>query len=274
MLRWLCIILSLFLLSLLALPVVRAVPFMASVIPGRILSFTWNPSSGDFGFFLALYGSLLLVLVSLPLALGMAWGITYQLVRTPQPRLRRVVVSILQSANSVPSVVIGIWGIDQLVPFIRSVQGTGYCVLTCIIALVVLSLPTTVLLLKHSFEEYLLVYRGLERSLGLSWWESTRFFIHSAREQLRQVVLFTFGRLFGETTVVLMLSGNSLIPPTGMFKGFRTLTSSIALEMAYATGRHEQALYALATISIVCLALAATLGKTRARRAGAPLAAS
>lgn len=272
MLRWICIFLSVSLLALLILPMARAVPFISTVVPASVLSFTWNPASDNFGFFLALFGSLLLVLVSLPFAMGLAWGVTYQLVKTPAARLRSVVISILQAANSVPSVVIGIWGIDQLVPFVRSVNGTGYSVLTCAIALVVLSLPTTVLLLRHSFEEYLLVYRGLERSLRLSWWESTLFFMRSAREQLRQVWLFTFCRLFGETTVVLMLSGNSLIPPTGMFQGFRTLTSSIALEMAYATGRHEQALYALATISILCLALAATLGKTRTRKPSASLA--
>ena len=272
MLRSLCILLSVFLLALLLVPMARALPFLSSVVPASILSFDWNPTAGEYGFFLSLFGSLLLVLLSLPLSVALAWGVTYQLVKTPSARLRNVVVSILQAANSVPSVVIGIWGIDQLVPAVRTVQGTGYSVLTCTIALVVLSLPTTVLLLKHSFEEYQLVYSGLERSLGLGWWESTRFFLRSAREQLRQVWLFTFCRLFGETTVVLMLSGNSLIPPNGMFKGFRTLTSSIALEMAYATGRHEQALYALATISIFCLALAATLGRTQARKPNAPLA--
>ena len=135
MLRWLCILLSLFLLALLLVPLARAVPFISSVVPASIFSFSWNPPVGEYGFFLSLFGSLLLVVLSLPLSIALAWGVTYQLVKTPSNRLRDVVVSILQAANSVPSVVIGIWGIDQLVPVIRSVGGTGYCVLTCTIAL-------------------------------------------------------------------------------------------------------------------------------------------
>jgi phosphate transport system permease protein len=270
MLRWMCLVISLFLLSLLLLPMARAVPFMSGGLDLGVLSFSWNPSSGEYGFLLSLFGSLMLVALSLPPAVALAWGVTYQLVKTPAHRLKGVVLSVLQAANSIPSVVIGIWGIDQLVPFIRSVKGTGYSVLTCTVALVVLSLPTTVLLLKQSFEEYLVVYNGLERSLGFRWWDSTRYFLRTAREQLRQVWLYTFCRLFGETTVVLMLSGNSQILPDGMFKGFRTLTSSIALEMAYATGRHEHALYALATLSIFCLAVVATVGRRPRTRLSHP----
>jgi len=199
----------------------------------------------------------------LPLSVALAWGLAYQLIKTRALRLKSLVLSILQAANSIPSVIIGIWGIDQLVPFIRTVKGNGYSVLTCTLALVVLSLPTTVLLLKQAYEEHLLVYDGLERSLGFGFWESTRYFVRSTGEQMRQIWLYTFCRLFGETTVVLMLSGNSVLLPDGLFKGFRTLTSSIALEMAYATGRHEHALYALATVSIFCLGIAATLGRRR-----------
>ena len=271
MLRWICVVLSVLLLSLLLLPMARAMPFAQGGLESTgALSFLWDPGMGKYGFLLSLFGSLLLVLLSLPGSVALAWGIAYQLTRTPAARLRGTVLAILQAANSVPSVVIGIWGIDQLVPFVRTIKGTGYCLITCMVALTVLSLPTTVLLLKQAYREYLVVFEGLERSLGFGWWESTRYFLRTAREQLWQIWLYTFCRLFGETTVVLMLSGNSLVRPDGLFKGFRTLTSSIALEMAYATGRHEHALYALATLSIFCLAAVATLGKRRRAEAAPP----
>lgn len=261
MLRWSCAGISLLLLALLLLPMARAVPFVTEGFDlASTFSVTWKPAEGQYGLFLALAGSLLLVLLGMPLTLVLSWGVTYQLVHTRAERLKGVTFAALQAANAIPSVVVGIWGIDQLVPLVRSVRGNGYSLLATAVALVVLTLPTTVLLLKQAYEEYRLVYAGLERSLDFGWLDSTRYFIRSTKEQLREIGLYTFCRLFGETTVVLMLSGNSVLLPRSPFQGFRTLTSSIALEMAYASGRHEHALYVLAALSVLCLAAVVTLG--------------
>lgn len=268
MIRGVCIWLSLFLLALLALPVARAAPFFSDGLHS-VFTFDWDPARQRFGMLLSLLGSFEMVLLSLPLTMVCAWGLAYQLTHTRAVRLRSTVLSLLRAANSIPSVVIGIWGINQLAPAVRQLRGTGYCIVTTVVALTVMTLPTTCLLLAQAYGEYRQKYQGLERSLDFGWAESTRFFLKSARAEVRHVWLYTYCRLFGETTVVLMLSGNAILVPSGPFMGFRTLTSSIALEMAYATGKHEQALYVLAAASVLCTAVAIVFGPTQRLRAAA-----
>ncbi len=76
------------------------------------------------------------------------------------------------------------------------------------------------------------------------------------------------GRAVGETMAVIMVAGNALQLPTSVLDPVRTLTSNIALEMGYATGRHRQALFATGVVLfviIMILNLSATL-VTRRRK--------
>lgn len=47
---------------------------------------------------------------------------------------------------------------------------------------------------------------------------------------------------------VIMVAGNQCAMPRSLFRGARTLTANIALEMGYATGLHRGALLATAVV--------------------------
>ncbi len=51
-------------------------------------------------------------------------------------------------------------------------------------------------------------------------------------------------RALGETMAVLMVAGNVVQDPSGLFEPVRVLTANIALEMAYAMGNHRASLFA------------------------------
>ena len=59
---------------------------------------------------------------------------------------------------------------------------------------------------------------------------------------IRSGAVLQTGRALGETMAVLMVCGNVVQVPGSWFEPARTLTANIALEMAYATGRHQQGL--------------------------------
>jgi ABC-type phosphate transport system permease subunit len=67
-----------------------------------------------------------------------------------------------------------------------------------------------------------------------------------------------------------MVTGNALDLPRSPLDPIRTLTSNIALELGYASGKHQQALFATGVIlfvMIMILNLAATAtSRRRARR--------
>jgi phosphate transport system permease protein len=59
------------------------------------------------------------------------------------------------------------------------------------------------------------------------------------------------GRSVGETMAVIMVAGNQSVIPKSPFRGLRTLTANIVLEMGYASDLHREALIATAVVLFV-----------------------
>ena len=68
-------------------------------------------------------------------------------------------------------------------------------------------------------------------------------------------VILGIGRAIGETMAVIMIAGNQPRMPKGLFKGVRTLTSNIVMEMGYAADLHKEALIATAVVLFVFILL-------------------
>lgn len=243
----------LFSLLLLVLPIYRSLPFFAQYPISNWLSLNWSPEENHYGLLLSLAGSFFLVSLCLPLILLLAWPLGWQLFHCKNTSFKALALSLLQTLNALPSVALGIWGIQQIVPLTRKLSGTGYGLIPTIFVVSIMILPTASLLFLELLRTYKRRYASIEKSLRLNFLESTVLFVKCSRSELKHLATHVFCRVFGETTLVLMLSGNSLMFPESIFSGFRTMTSSIALEMSYASGPHESALYALATLSIVLL---------------------
>ena len=69
--------------------------------------------------------------------------------------------------------------------------------------------------------------------------------VPSAKSGILASVILGMGRAIGETMAVIMVAGNTVQLPKSIFSPVRTLTSNIAVEIAYAeAGAHTQALFA------------------------------
>ena len=69
------------------------------------------------------------------------------------------------------------------------------------------------------------------------------------------VVLVPWVREIGETMAVIMVAGNQPRMPEGIFRGVRTLTANIVIEMGYASGLHREALIATGVVLFVFILL-------------------
>ena len=64
-------------------------------------------------------------------------------------------------------------------------------------------------------------------------------------------IVLGIGRAIGETMAVVMVAGNQPRMPAGLFKGLRTMTANIVLEMGYAADLHREALIATGVVLFV-----------------------
>ncbi len=250
--KFIVLLLMLILVFMLAYPLVNSWDFFMEIPISNWLSFDWEPDDDYFGMGIQMTGSFLLVLTTLPLAIIMGWVISLQLVENRKNWLNPAIVGILEVWISLPSIIIGIWAIIEIIPVVRNIfGGNGYSLLAATIGMTIFIMPTCTLLFYRSYLLHLDQYQGLESSFQMSVLSRSELFIKSQPTAVIGTINYIFCRIFGETMVVLMVSGNSLQVPGNLLDGFRTLTATIAMEMGYASGMHATALFAMASVAII-----------------------
>ena len=79
----------------------------------------------------------------------------------------------------------------------------------------------------------------------------SRLWFRQQNRELWQRVILGIGRAIGETMAVMVVVGNQARIPDSIFKGVRTLTTNIVIEMGYATDLHREALIATGVVLFV-----------------------
>lgn len=218
-----------------------ALPTISSPGPGGPLDWLWLPSQGRFGILPMCVGSLALALLALglgwPLALGLACWLLTEESATARP-LTRFVNGLIRFMTTVPTVVYGFAAVFLLTPLARTVLGgTGMCLASAAVMLVLLVLPTMVLILMAGLRPRLdrLCPWGL--ALGFSRLDLLRLFVlPGSGRTLASAAVLGFGRAVGDTLIPLMLAGNATQVPGSLAESMRSLTAHMALVTANEVG--------------------------------------
>jgi phosphate transport system permease protein len=184
------------------------------------------------------------------------------------PSVAKIYRRIIELLAGIPSVVYGFWGLVVLVPLINKISPPGTSLLAAIFILTVMILPTIALMADGSLSNVPKSYLEGAAALGFSRWRTIRDVVFpAAKSGLFTGVILETGRAIGETMAVLMVSGNIVQTPKSIFDPIRTLTTNIALEMAYAVGDHRSALFVsgvvLMGIIILLVSVAEKLSRGR-----------
>lgn len=205
----------------------------------------WYPLEGQFDMTPMILASIVVTLgaVAVALPLGLANAIYLQYYAAPnRARVFRLLLNLLAG---IPSVVFGLWGLTRLVPLITQWQPPGASLLAAIVVLALMILPTMALTSASalaSLPRHLLA-GGMALGLGRKT-QILFILLPAARTGIASGVLLATARALGETMAVLMVAGNVVQMPTGLFEPVRVLTANIALEMAYAMDEHRASLFA------------------------------
>lgn len=224
---------------------------------------SWDPSSHFYNLLPMIAGSLLITLGAILIAtpLGVVCGIYYQYLA---PRwIALPLRSLIELLAGIPSVIYGFWGLVTLVPLLYHLAPPGANLLAGSLVLSIMILPTISIFFASGIKSIPPHVLASANALGLS--QSTilsKIIIPSCRGSLINSVLISLGRALGETMAVLMVSGNIVQIPSSVFDPVRTLTSNIALEMAYALDEHRSALFMCGFVLLLTVAILSIVAHT------------
>jgi len=218
-----------------------------------LIGTVWRPEEGRFGALPLLAGSLLVSLGASAGAVPLGIGMGLFLVEVAPPLLADLMRRLLRAMAAVPSVVFGFVALDLVVPWIRArFGGLGLSLMAASIVLTAMVLPTVAAVAEDALRAVSPALREGAYALGASQGQvAWRLVLPAARRGLAAAAVLALGRALGETTAVLMVMGNAAAFPRSPVDPARTLTSAVALEMAYAAGRHRQALFACGALLLV-----------------------
>ena len=214
------------------------------------------------------------------IAVGVPIGIftaVYMVYFCPKP-VYKVMKPLTELMAGIPSVVYGFFGLVVMVPLIREVfDCKGNVMLTAILLLGIMILPTIIGVSEAAIRAVPGKYYQGALALGATK-ERSIFFaaLPAAKSGILAAVVLGIGRAIGETMAVIMVAGNQTMMPKGIFKGVRTMTANIVLEMGYAADLHREALIAtgvvlftfILIINLVFAALKESGGYSRWRKLG------
>lgn len=259
-LRMMAVVSALILVLIVLFLVSQAMPALHELKWHRFWSdLSWHPSAGatagQFNIMPMLAGTLLTTLGAILLAgpLGIASAL-FSVYYAPAS-VRGVYRHFLKILTGVPSVVYGFWGLVVLAPILGRFHPPGQNLLTAILVLSIMILPTVALLSDMALRGVRAEYLQAAHAMGFS---RSGFILGVAmpvaRPGIAAAVLLAVARAMGETMAVLMVAGNVVAIPSSLFDPVRTLTANIALELGYAMDFHRSTLYVsgLLLMAAVC----------------------
>ncbi len=218
----------------------------------------WYPTSDppDFGIFPLIIASLLVTLCSAAVAIPLGVMTAIYLAEIASRRVKEVAKPMVELLASLPSVVIGFFGMVVVAPFLQNVFDipTGLNLFNASLMLAFMSVPTICTISEDAIASVPVELKEASLALGATHWESmVRVIIPASLSGLSTAVILGMSRAIGETMVVLMVAGGAAMIPMSIFDPVRPMPASIAAEMAEAPfrGDHYYALFATGMVLFV-----------------------
>jgi phosphate transport system permease protein len=218
-----------------------------------LTSSDWDPVSKQFGALPFIFGTLvssgIAVCIAVPLSIATAVFLT----EIAPYWLRQMLTIFIELLAAVPSVILGLWGIFVMVPWLRehlfpSLRATlgflplfkgpiyGVSILAGGIIIAIMVLPIITSVSREILRSVPNLQREAAYALGATKWEVTRIAVLSyAKRGLFGAVILGLGRALGETMAVTMVIGNRPQIVASLFAPGYTLASVIANEFTEAT---------------------------------------
>lgn len=199
--------------------------------------YIWQPISAihKYNIIPLLIGSLKATLVALLFAVPIALAAAVYVSQLCPPRLREWLKPGIELLAGIPSVVLGFFSLLIMASLFQSVFGyeSRLNAFVAGIALGLAIIPVVFSIAEDALTSVPAAYIQGALALGSTRWQAAwKIVVPAAIPGVFAAVVLGFGRGIGETMVVLMASGNASIMSASLFDSTRTITATIAAELA------------------------------------------
>jgi phosphate transport system permease protein len=198
--------------------------------------YIWQPvPARKFNIVPLIIGSLKATLVALVFSIPLALGAAIYVSQMAPARLKEFIKPAIELLAGIPSVVLGFFALVVLSGVLQSMFHTPSR-LNALVAGIALGLAVIPVIFSISEDALTSVpksYTQAALAVGASKWQAAwQIVLPAAMPGVFAAMVLGFGRAIGETMIVLLASGNASIVSWSILDSARTITATIAAELA------------------------------------------
>ena len=197
----------------------------------------WVPVSENprFGLLALLIGTLKVTIIAMLIAGPLAVLAALYTSCFASKRVKEIIKPIIEMLAAFPSVVIGFFALMVLATFFQDVFGYDSRLNAFIggVAMALAAIPIIYTISEDALAAIPKTYTEASLALGASKWQTAFFVVlPAATPGIFAALLLGVGRVFGETMIALMATGNAALVSANPFESVRTFAATIGSEMA------------------------------------------
>ena len=203
----------------------------------NLLGTEWQPVSDNprYGLIPLLVGTLKITLIAILIAAPIAILAALFSAAFAPSWLRELIKPAVEILAGFPSVVIGFFALMVMATFFQDLFGYGARLNAFVggVAMALAAIPIIFTVTEDVMTSVPGSYKEASLALGASKWQ-TAFFVTlpAATPGIFAALLLGIGRIFGETMIALMATGNAVLISANPFESVRTFAATIGAEMA------------------------------------------
>jgi phosphate transport system permease protein len=150
-------------------------------------------------------------------------------------KTKEIIKPVIEMLAAFPSVVIGFFALMVLASFFQNVFGYDSRLNAFVggVAMALAAIPIIYTISEDALSSIPKTYTEASLALGASKWQTAFFVIlPAATPGIFAALLLGVGRVFGETMIALMATGNAALWSANPFESVRTFAATIGAEMA------------------------------------------
>jgi len=217
-----------------------------------LISSTWNPERGVYGFLAPLIGSVTTSILAVITALFLSLPLTIIIAEYLRGIVKNVVSSIVELMGGMPTIIYAVWASQYLVPFLKEFimeplhnvfkfiplfscrPITGFSIFASGISIGISIVPYVTAIILEAHQSIPLAYREACYGIGATRYESIKIMLSLARPAIVAALILGFARSLGETTIAAVTVGNSMYLSSCLFAPGYTVSALIASQFANA----------------------------------------